>query len=417
MKLGIKRNCQKPKLKFRQWLHDIVSRPMFEYFIGIVIFLNICVLVTYHYDQPQTFTDFQYYLNGCIPQVVMDIIFTVIYVMEAGAKIVAWFPKHYFGNWWNVLDFLIALLSVVALFLTAFLRLLHSGYCEYLEYSSHSSLLSHYTYSLPAMANVGLVLLILFYIFSILGMALFSDLTTGEQLNSNIVNFKNFYFAFLLVCRMATGEDWNEIMHDVMNAKGPWSLVYFVVFNILVFFIGVQLFIAVVIENFRFVSELEQKGSISLMDLESFSELWGVFDPDKTEMISIEQLPVFLQQLCKPLGFIDKNMNTQKRIQSHQLVEINLADIGVLSVEDNYIHFTDLLLILVQRAFGKQEAQLITKEQHFISVTKLEQYIDALEQVYLEKKIAMIKDNEDDYVSDMLKSWWNCCNYSNNKQE
>ncbi|KAL6062199.1 Voltage-dependent calcium channel type A subunit alpha-1 [Balamuthia mandrillaris] len=425
MKLGIKRNIQKPKLKARRWLYDIVTRPAFEYFIAAVIFSNICVLVTYHYEQPQAFTDFQF---------IMDIIFTVIYVMEAGAKIAAWFPKRYFGDWWNILDFAIVLLSIVSLCLAAFpslaairvlriLRVLKSFKVIKPLYVLFTALV----YSLPAMANVGLVLFILFYIFSILGMALFSDITTGEQLNDNIVNFKNFYFAFLLVCRMATGEDWNGIMHDVMNVKGPWSLIYFAVFNVLVFFIGVQLFVAVVIENFRFVTDLEQKGSVSLMDLDSFSKLWGEFDPDRTETLPVEHLPIFLQQLSKPLGLVDKHTATRNMSSSNQLFDIDPMDIGVDSVDEESIHFSDLLLVLVQRAFGKEEAQLVivtnkmpkkkasmtfnkheTNERHCINGAKLAQYVNAIEQLYYEKQTVFTQESiqEEAKLISNRKQWW-----------
>ena len=74
-------------------------------------------------------------------------------------------------------------------------------------------------YSLPALANVGSVLFLFFFIFAVLGMNLFGKVrVTGNFLN-RYANFETFGYSMLTLFRMATGEAWNGIMHDCMITK------------------------------------------------------------------------------------------------------------------------------------------------------------------------------------------------------
>ena len=73
--------------------------------------------------------------------------------------------------------------------------------------------------SLPALANISMLLLLIFFVFAVLGIKLFGKtayLTNYDQfveLNRH-ANFETFGSAMLLLFRMATGENWNNVMHD-----------------------------------------------------------------------------------------------------------------------------------------------------------------------------------------------------------
>lgn len=68
-------------------------------------------------------------------------------------------------------------------------------------------------FSLPSLINVGALLLLVFFIFSVLGVFMFKKVTYGININ-NYNNFFNFGNAMITLFRSATGEDWPTIMFD-----------------------------------------------------------------------------------------------------------------------------------------------------------------------------------------------------------
>ena len=66
--------------------------------------------------------------------------------------------------------------------------------------------------TLPALANVGGLLLLLLYIYSVLGTFLFAEVMIDSPLHDNL-NFKNFITSFLTLIRISTGEAWHEVMY------------------------------------------------------------------------------------------------------------------------------------------------------------------------------------------------------------
>ena len=67
---------------------------------------------------------------------------------------------------------------------------------------------------MPPLLNVLALLLIVFFIYAILGFFLFSDVSEGQIIDPVYMNFKNFGNAMLILLRMLTGEDWPTIMYD-----------------------------------------------------------------------------------------------------------------------------------------------------------------------------------------------------------
>lgn len=66
------------------------------------------------------------------------------------------------------------------------------------------------------MLNVTALLFLVYFIFAILGVFLFGDLTSGWAIDENN-NFTDFHHAFLLLFRCSTGEDWYKFMFDTME--------------------------------------------------------------------------------------------------------------------------------------------------------------------------------------------------------
>ena len=63
------------------------------------------------------------------------------------------------------------------------------------------------------MVNVGALLVLFLFLFSVLGVSLFAEVKLQESMDRH-ANFENFGRASLTLLRVATGEGWVGIMHD-----------------------------------------------------------------------------------------------------------------------------------------------------------------------------------------------------------
>jgi len=106
---------------------------------------------------------------------------------------------------------------------------------------------------------VFLLLLLIFFIYAVLGVFVFGSIESGEVIDEH-TNFHNFGNAMLTLLRIATGEDWNKIMFDSMNTEpdcepgvtcgSAWAPAYFISFVMLCSFIMLNLFILVILQQF-----------------------------------------------------------------------------------------------------------------------------------------------------------------------
>jgi voltage-dependent calcium channel T type alpha-1I len=63
------------------------------------------------------------------------------------------------------------------------------------------------------LANIGALLLLLIYLYSILGVFMFAPLKKQNGINIH-ASFESFGTAFLTLIRISTGEAWNNLMYD-----------------------------------------------------------------------------------------------------------------------------------------------------------------------------------------------------------
>jgi hypothetical protein len=103
--------------------------------------------------------------------------------------------------------------------------------------------------SLRNILNVFILLILIWFVFSIIGMNIFSKLEFGEAYNPD-GNFASFYIAFLLMIRCSTGGRWNDIMHEMYPDVGLISIFYWLFFVLICFFVLINVFIAVIGKSF-----------------------------------------------------------------------------------------------------------------------------------------------------------------------
>ena len=81
-----------PDNEFRRFLYDIITHPLFEVFILIAILINTIIMAISYEGQTQEYYETTKMLN---------LIFSVIFIIECGLKITAYGPKVYFYDSWN----------------------------------------------------------------------------------------------------------------------------------------------------------------------------------------------------------------------------------------------------------------------------------------------------------------------------
>ena len=179
-------------------------------------------------------------------------------------------------------------------------------------------------FALPAISNVGAVTILMFLIFSVLGMNLFAFIKPGELMNED-ANFNSFDVAFMTLFRSSTGESFNGIMHDLMIEE-PYCLkerlniegcgvecdancgagafmppFFFVFFFVLLNFILLNLIVAIVLDTFSDTVRLNDN-AVTERHMESFQEAWAFYDHNANKWIDVKHLPELICMIEHPLG-------------------------------------------------------------------------------------------------------------------
>lgn len=97
---------------------------------------------------------------------------------------------------------------------------------------------------------VATLFMLIIFTYAVAGMQLFGDIEKGEMINYENLNFRTFYLSVSVLIRSATGESWNMIMHDCVVHRGSIAYFYWMTFQLATFFIFLNVFIAVIYEEF-----------------------------------------------------------------------------------------------------------------------------------------------------------------------
>ena len=140
----------------------------------------------------------------------------------------------------------------------------------------------------------------------------------GDALLTDDRNFNNFGSALLLLFQVLTGDDWAAIMSDCRaspesssctvaegNCGTAAAIPYFVSFQVLGSFVMLNLVVAVILENFTTLGNVNPN-LISSNDIANFKEAWAEIDPDANGLAPISDLVNVLNTLPPPMGFQGK---------------------------------------------------------------------------------------------------------------
>ncbi|XP_029783215.1 voltage-dependent T-type calcium channel subunit alpha-1G isoform X18 [Suricata suricatta] len=255
--------------RFRLIVHHMCTSHYLDLFITGVIGLNVVTMAMEHYQQPQILDEA---LKIC------NYIFTIIFVLESVFKLVAFGFRRFFQDRWNQLDLAIVLLSIMGITLEEIevnaslpinptiiriMRVLRiARVLKLLKMAvGMRALLDTVMQALPQVGNLGLLFMLLFFIFAALGVELFGDLECDEthpcEGLGRHATFRNFGMAFLTLFRVSTGDNWNGIMKDTLRDCDQESTcyntvispIYFVSFVLTAQFVLVNVVIAVLMKH------------------------------------------------------------------------------------------------------------------------------------------------------------------------
>nr|XP_032807123.1 sodium channel protein type 4 subunit alpha B-like isoform X2 [Petromyzon marinus] len=377
-KLGSKKPRKpvpRPNNKYQGMAYDLVHWQAFEIGIMVLICLNMLTMMIEADEQSEAMKTA---LN------ITNIVFIGIFTTECVLKMFA-LRQYFFTFPWNVFDFAVVTLSVFDLAMadnswlsnivepTLFrvVRLFRVGRILRLIRGAQGirTLLFALLMSLPALFNIGLLLFVVMFIFSVFGMSNFGYLKHTAGIDE-IFNFETFGGSMLCLFQITTSAGWDGLLAPTLLSKEPdcepeavhvgtnvvgncgnkaIGCAFFVTYIIISFLIVVNMYIAVILENFN-VATAESSEPLSEDDFEMFYDIWGKFDPNATQFISFTELPNFIDSLDEPL-----------RVPKPNQLAVAVMDLPI--VEGDRIHCLEVLFALTKRVLGQGEGLEGLREQ------------------------------------------------------
>ncbi|XP_043090566.1 sodium channel protein type 4 subunit alpha B isoform X2 [Puntigrus tetrazona] len=382
-KLGAKKPQKpipRPTNCFQGLVFDLVTKQFFDIFIMVMICLNMVTMMVETDDQSEEMEYILFFIN---------FVFIILFTGECILKIIA-LRYHYFSIGWNIFDFVVVILSILGLLLadliekyfvspTLFrvIRLARIGRVLRLIRGAKGirTLLFALMMSLPALFNIGLLLFLIMFIFSIFGMSNFGYVKKEGGIN-DMFNFETFGNSIMCLFMITTSAGWDGLLSPILNSppdcdpdvENPGSpvrgncgsaavgIVFFCSYIVMSFLVVVNMYIAIILENFNVATE-ESSDPLCEDDFEMFYETWEKFDPTASQFITYSKLSEFCDTLKDPL-----------RIPKPNTLKLITMDLPM--VPGDKIHCLDLLLALTTEVLGDSDAMdgmKATMEEKFMA--------------------------------------------------
>uniref|UniRef100_A0A8C3XHZ5 Sodium channel protein n=1 Tax=Cyanoderma ruficeps TaxID=181631 RepID=A0A8C3XHZ5_9PASS len=383
-KLGSKKPQKpipRPGNKFQGMVFDFVTQQVFDISIMILICLNMVTMMVETDDQSKEMENILYWIN---------LVFIVLFTGECVLKLIS-LRHYYFTIGWNIFDFVVVILSIVGMFLAEMIekyfvsptlfrviRLARIGRILRLIKGAKGirTLLFALMMSLPALFNIGLLLFLVMFIYAIFGMSNFAYVKREAGID-DMFNFETFGNSMICLFQITTSAGWDGLLAPILNSGEPdcdphkdhpgssvkgdcgnpsVGIFFFVSYIIISFLVVVNMYIAVILENFGVATE-ESAEPLSEDDFEMFYEVWEKFDPDATQFMEFEKLSDFAAALEPPLHLPKPN-------------KVQLIAMDLPMVSGDRIHCLDILFAFTKRVLGESgemDALRIQMEDRFMA--------------------------------------------------
>jgi hypothetical protein len=346
----------RPKNAFQAFFYDFVMNYKFDRMIQTSIVLNVIFMGLAEFPGDTN-------LNSFLD--ISNMVFVIVFCCEMGCKMIGQGFHYYIMDKWNQFDCAVTLLSVISIVPAGYssatvfksfriarlfrLAKLYKGFQHIMQLAIIAA---------PSLLNIGTLLVLLWFIYSVAGMYLFGKLdysNSNPYILDDQINFTTFYNSFALIFQCLTGENWDLIMHDCMglpdcqggsDACGNigFGLVYHITYQIIGVNFFLNMFIAVILENFNEADMDVTLAGVSPKDLRRFEKAWSLYAPTGSYRIPVKFLPPLLTSVELPLGFKGQGLNKT------QVLRI-IAALGIKQ-KQREAYFGDVLWSLCESVAG-----------------------------------------------------------------
>jgi hypothetical protein len=354
---------------FRYYLREFADSTFLDNFIMGCILLNLVSMA-------MNFENSSVQYNQALT--IVNYIFTGIFIAECLLKLSAYGLEGYFHSGWNKFDFFVVVASIVdlvvanidgidAAFLKSFqiirvLRVLRVTRVLRLvkALKGLEKLIQTLSWSISALANVFLLMIIIFCIFAILGCYFYDGITYMKYKSRFMIineyyNVDNFYNSFLLTFRCSTGESWPNIMMelafvDTDTVSEAYAYIYMIISNFINSIIMLNLFLMVTLQQY---DEFTNKNYNPIEKFESFlsefNNSWNKFSSPEDKGIRIKKglvINFFMDYNWKKLNFPEKG--------KLEYVKKFVSDLKLRNDSEDNVYYHDVICKVIISQLGSQ---------------------------------------------------------------
>jgi voltage-gated sodium channel len=226
-------------LSLQRSFEKLRSNKLFETFVIVIIVVSALMIGAKTYPLPATAAQVMRAL---------DVGITLFFLAEIIIRMVAERNlKTFFRKGWNIFDFLIVTASLIpvddseAALLGRLLRVFRV--LRLISIIPELRILMNaFVTAIPRMGYVSLLMFIIFYIYAAMGSMFFSGI--NQELWGNIT------ISMLTLFRIATFEDWTDVMYETMTVH-PLSWSFYLSFIFIVAFVFLNMMIGIVLETLQ----------------------------------------------------------------------------------------------------------------------------------------------------------------------
>lgn len=262
----------------RNRLQSIVESPVFQWSVMGLILVNAVVL---GFETSAALVASHGGLFSAANSIIVS-----LFVVELALRLASYWPRpgKFFLSGWNVFDFIVVALSLlpaVGPFATMARLARILRVVRLVSVSPELRLIVETTLrSIPSIGNVFMLLALLVYVYGVIGVHYFAETAPDH--------FGHLGLACLSLFQVLTGEAWPDIQQATLSTH-PWSWAYFMTFILFAVFIGVNLFIAVIINK---LEEVRGEVKAERQDAAPLARLSEELSRLREEIVRLEQLAV-----------------------------------------------------------------------------------------------------------------------------
>ncbi|XP_065657245.1 probable voltage-dependent N-type calcium channel subunit alpha-1B isoform X4 [Hydra vulgaris] len=364
-------------LKYKVWA--LIESRCWEIFIVLMVSLNSAAMLMEFDGQKKEYENIMNWINNVL---------IFVFVLEAAIKIFA-LRCNYFKDFWNLfdsfivfvglLDFVMTQTKTQGLFDTSIFSLFRAFRFIKLMQRVRPIRILIWTFlkSLQALPYLGGLICILFYIYAVIGMQLFSLISISH--NDDDVpwsyinkrnNFRTFLSSLQVLFRITSGENWPDIMlactknakcdkelkavqPDMETCGSDVAYFYFISFILLCYYLMLNLILAVIMDNFSYLTDDSSK--LGPHHLDEVVMVWSDFDPRATGRIKHTEVIQLLKEMMPPVGL---GPYCIKVLGYKRLVQMNM-----ILYDDGSVDFNGFFFALVRTAlniYTKKDAKQMT---------------------------------------------------------